>query len=657
MKDYRRWNNYREGRDYMVLVNIDRVAYKSKPLDNGLVVNRLKKTTPTQITARELAEDTAKGHTWTPAVFKKGTKDASGFLHSQSFALDFDNADEKKHKTTGDDYITIEQVLENPFFKENASYIYKTFSYKKSWEKFRVVILFDKVLGKQDYIDVMERIGLIFPQLDGQTIDVARHFFGGKGEPIEINYNNVLNVEKFLGREVTPVDEVSVEYYMDSAFDTGDHDVRFTQMKQVRGYIRQGNVKELKKIMKEITQTKWNVASYPNAEKRLKEIPLDKLFGVKEGELFHSLFRRDNNPSANFYRVKNTELWLYKDFGNGDTFNIIQLFQKLMRVPTSKHISKKDAVDFILSLLDATIKETENLRRIREWVEAFSKEFKSPAFIEQNPNIQKVFNRKTRQDIVDILTIMETSTYETEDGKEVNYTWMSNENIAKELGYKNKKTPNKILNLMALTGIITDVPEDEIEDEILVLIEKSRTHHKFDGEWVERKNPRQYRSSVWKINIGGEEFFTELVERVNALVEKGYTRKALTYGWVQLSFGKEEADRLYPQDTNKDMTGILQYYVDMMVKVGMPIIQEHGYIIVNDFQELVREHIIAEEVAKSGKPVRRSKVWSDQRFKQCIGTFIDDYALERKSLTNDLRAELNITHLKPTARPKILMYA
>src|SRR5699024_3726516 len=99
-----------------------------------------------------------------------------------------------------------------------------------------------------------------------------------------------------------------------------------------------------------------------------------------------------------------------------------------------------------------------NLRRIREWLEAFSKEFKSPAFIEQNPNIQKVFNRKTRQDIVDILTIMETSTYETEDGKEVNYTWMSNENIAKELGYKGKYSPNKILNLMALTGIITDVP-------------------------------------------------------------------------------------------------------------------------------------------------------------------------------------------------------
>ena len=641
----------------MVLINIDRVGYKSKPLDNGSVVNRLKKTTPTQITARELAEHTAKGRTWTPAVFKKGTKDADGFLHSQSFALDFDNEDEKKQKTTGDDYITIKQAMEIPFFKDNASYIYKTFSYKKSWEKFRVVIFFDKALGKQDYIYVMERIGLMFPQLDRQTIDIARHFFGGKGEPIEINYNNVLNVDDFLGREVIPVEEVSVEYYMDTAFDTGTHDSRFAQMQTVRNHIRHGNVKELREILSEITQTGWNTASYPNAERRLKEIPLDELFGVKEGELFHSLFRRDNNPSANFFRVKGTEMCLYRDFGNGDTFNIIQLFQKLMRVPTSKHVSRKDAVDFILEILNSTIKETENLKRIREWVETFSKEFKSSTFIEQYPNVQKVFNRKTRQDVVDILTIMETSTYETEEGKEVNYSWMSNENIARELGYKSKNSPNKILNLMALAGIITDIPEDEIEDEVLVLIEKNRTHTKFDGEWVERKNPRKYRSSVWKINIGDEDFFTELIERVDALIDKGYTRKALTYGWVQLSFGKEEANRVYPQDTNKDMTGILQYYVDMMVKVGMPIIKEHGYIIVNDFQELVREQIIAEEVAKSGKPVRRSKMWSDQRFKQCIGTFIDDYALKKISLTNDLREELTITHLKPSARPKILVVA
>lgn len=197
-------------KDYKVY--IDRISFKQKPSnkDAGLISNRISQSIK-RATPQEIAELVGnQGKSILTAVMEGG-RGNKNFVEQSVYAIDFDNdtfllddegqrvKDEKgkfiKVKTEGENYSSLSGILEHEFVKNNASFAYKTFSYKEDWEKFRVVFFFNRLIrDKSELAGLHKYLSSIFPNIDPSTKDPARLFYGGT-EAIEINYSNVLNID------------------------------------------------------------------------------------------------------------------------------------------------------------------------------------------------------------------------------------------------------------------------------------------------------------------------------------------------------------------------------------------------------------------------------------------------------------------------------
>lgn len=153
-------------------------------------------------TPKELADKLGNGHTVCLGLMN-GTRSKSNFISQQVLMLDFDNAINGQ-VASGENYVTIDDVLSNEWMRQNAAFVYKTFSCKPNWQKFRVVIFLDKIIRDSDEITrtyewLMER----YPQADKAPKDCSRIFYGGT-EVIEINYSNTWTPEQLEKKRKKP---------------------------------------------------------------------------------------------------------------------------------------------------------------------------------------------------------------------------------------------------------------------------------------------------------------------------------------------------------------------------------------------------------------------------------------------------------------------
>lgn len=129
------------------------------------------------------------------------------------------------------------------------------------------------------------------------------------------------------------------------------------------------------------------------------------------------------------------------------------------------------------------------------------------------------------------------------------------------------------------------------------------------------------------------------------LVENGFTIRSLSREYLLRTFGKVIANEVFPQDRDRVISKESKEITMIIYKVVMNEIQENGYVIVNEVKDKVQEY--------AGESVS----WTDYKYKQAEAEMLESYDLKKISLTNDLREELDIVHLKPNARPKVLVVA
>ena len=140
------------------------------------------------IEPKSLAEKLGSGHTVCLGLMK-GTRSKRNLISQQIMMLDFDNT-VNGQVASGENYVTIDDILSSEWMKQNAAFVYKTFSYKDSWQKFRVVIFLDKLIKDSDEVTATyEWLMHRYPQADKAPKDCSRIFYGGT-EVIEINFNN-----------------------------------------------------------------------------------------------------------------------------------------------------------------------------------------------------------------------------------------------------------------------------------------------------------------------------------------------------------------------------------------------------------------------------------------------------------------------------------
>lgn len=192
-------------------LHVDEKAYNQKPdvQEAKILSNRLT-TTNVEMSQQELAEALGNGRTVLLAAMN-GKRNASSMVSQQVVALDFDNTttikengQTKQVKVSEENYVSIKDVLEDPFFQSVGSFLYKTFSYAEEWERFRVVIFLKEPLTTaKDVKEVYRKLLDRYPELDATPTSPATIFYGGNSSYTEISFGNSLDVTKLKDNNVT----------------------------------------------------------------------------------------------------------------------------------------------------------------------------------------------------------------------------------------------------------------------------------------------------------------------------------------------------------------------------------------------------------------------------------------------------------------------
>jgi len=141
-------------------------------------------------------------------------------------------------------------------------------------------------------------------------------------------------------------------------------------------------------------------------------------------------------------------------------------------------------------------KKKETLENISNWVKTFTEVFLSLSFTKKYPSVVEVFGKGKKTEVTAILHILEGNAYRIEGDEAIKYLNLSSKNIGLRLGHKREEETNKILNLMALTGLI-------YRDE-----------------------------SGWRITVWDDDDLKGFAKRVNAVAEMDYLEVTLSKEWV-----------------------------------------------------------------------------------------------------------------------------
>lgn len=148
----------------------------------------------------DLAVKLSQGHSVVLGIMN-GERKRANLIGQQILMLDFDNTmivNGEKVKVADEYYVQMDDVLNNPWMKNYAAFMYKSFSYADDWQRFRVVIFLDKILRTADEVtNTYKWLMNKYPDADKAPKDCSRIFYGGT-EVVEINFENTWTPEEFV---------------------------------------------------------------------------------------------------------------------------------------------------------------------------------------------------------------------------------------------------------------------------------------------------------------------------------------------------------------------------------------------------------------------------------------------------------------------------
>lgn len=176
---------------------VDKRAFTSKPKGREIAeINQRIMACRANLTPKEIADAVSHGQTVVLADLD-GERKKANLKSQQIVALDFDNTVVVNgEKQRAPDYFTVADVAKDPWLKQNAAFIYSTFSWEDDWERFRVVFFLDRPMTKNTQVEAMYKWLLErYPMADHSATDSSRLFFGGR-EVLEIDFDNVLDTKQ-----------------------------------------------------------------------------------------------------------------------------------------------------------------------------------------------------------------------------------------------------------------------------------------------------------------------------------------------------------------------------------------------------------------------------------------------------------------------------
>ncbi|WP_440863926.1 hypothetical protein [Staphylococcus shinii] len=589
----------------MAKIHLDTKEFTSKPLDSQTLSNLHKRICKTveEIAPKELAESLANGQTMVLGVMKNQVRKKVNLNYQEVIALDFD------------DNTTIEEIKNTDFIKDNASFIYTTFSHTEGHHKFRVVFfLEDKLTNNEQVLAVYNKLFEMFPTADISCKDSSRFFFGGKSY-MEINFNNKFDVNTIVELpESTPVQEVHEQLEL-AVDNTKAEDVN---IKPTWWLIRHGHDDLVKARLSKYKATTHHQAT---AMEYVKSLNMGEVLDLPTERNFNDLFTEDANPSANVYKLEDSEVWLYTRHSSDEskrfTGSLIQVVQKLKKT----HFI--GALMYLIEVMDIDFKATKEIQRLINEIEIYSALLLSSDLKKTYPHVAKIFKdgrTNYASDVVQILQIAKNNVVEV-DGEIRMISQLSVRELAERIHGTDKKKNrvSKVLNLMSTTDWIDKLSAEDLPEAIKTKL----------VEYQEANN-RKYRKNVIEFKYLGSDFFGTLNNKCEVMLDKGFTAKAtLTKEGLQNTFNETEANKVFNQDTDRKVSKLSNDVETEAVHFIMEMITTNGYV----EEKAVIEHL-SNFIGKS---------LSDYKFKQLRSKITEGYGLERVRLNKTLKKEFAVS--------------
>lgn len=601
-------------------IHLDGTEYSRKPMkyeigliSTNIVNNRV------EINVEELAQEVSKGKSFTPAVFNdvdnKVRRSIDNWQSQEVIALDFDEG------------LTLEEAIEDKFFKENAVFLYTTFSHSDEKHKFRVVFVLDKPLYMyKDFETIINNLLQKYPYADQSCKDGSRLFFGGK-KVIEFNFNNRLGVDEIIKK--SPLQDIKSNLNMSvnrvvpkHVSNISNHNI--TNIASNLELIKSKNIEALQEVIEiePIVLSKNEVFDYLNRQ------DLKTFLGINGKGNFYDVFHEESNPSASIYKSKlGNEHWMYKCHSEsypftGTIFHVVQRILECTLVEARK---------FLIEVFKIEIFESEAVKEFKESIDIYKEQLRSQELEEIHPNFYKVFSRYGH--LMDLYVLLDlTKEIITNDKDPRIVFYHSIRTLANHFNRSTSSTGTR-MNFFTLFNVIKKLKDNEIPKTLDEIQKKNK-----------RKNQYKYQSSTYELPMYTYDFFCQIDDMCRIWLEKGCTSRTVSYEGIYRTFGQEEADKVFPQDIGKEIADINQEIVSDIHMVTLKLIEEKGW---------TTQKEVLENLTYIFKGQQEFKL---AQLKRSIGEMLEAYDLEIVSCNKMVKEEMGITeeYMSKLSFPKLI---
>jgi hypothetical protein len=346
----------------------------------------------------------------------------------------------------------------------------------------------------------------------------------------------------------------------------------------------------------------------------LKQQDLRLYIGIASRKNFIDIFHDEENPSASIFESnKDNGHQLYKCFSQSYPFvgTILQVTQKLLGC------SILEVKRFLMELYKIEIVESETQKELKLAIDMYKELLQSADLEELYPNFHKLFSRYGYLKDLYILLDLVKEYLPTGDDPRLLFHH-SIDTIAKKFGRSRSVTHTRI-NLFTFFKLISKLNTDEIPPELLSIQRKRKKEKK-----------KKYLNSTYELPIYSYDFFAELDAMCKTWIENGCTTKTVNYEGIMRTFGREGADRVFPQDKGKTIPTLNEDVVFRIHKTALELIEKYGW---------TTEKMVLDNITLYFKGQQSFK---QKQFKICFGELLDGYDLERVRLNKELKQEMGI---------------
>ncbi|WP_152394754.1 hypothetical protein [Paenibacillus guangzhouensis] len=597
---------------------LDKQAYTDKPQEAGKISNRIT-SYEVDITLGELADEIVKGKTFVPATLKSidGVKKRQKLYwdRQQIIALDIDEG------------LSLDQALSNPFIKENAAFIYTTFSHSPSKHKFRIVFALDKpVFHYEHFEQIWSYLFAQLPYADSACKDGVRLFYGGR-EVHTINMGNRVLVDSVLSKRGFESDKEYISNMSAQKPPSGKHSLSNVKAMHTKSLNSANNVQDILNRDYESLHNKLNPSSIQLSNMNevhdyLKQQDLKAFLGIASNN-FHDIFHDESKPSASIFTSKlGNGHQLYKCHSQNHPFcgTIFQVVERLLSC------TNVDAEDFLIKVYRIELVETEIQKQMKRILDSNKRLLMSDELDELYPSFYKVINR-FREDLYILFDLVKEYLPSGENPEIMFYH--SIRKIGERLLLKHDSASRR-LNFFVLLKLMKKLDEIEIPSELQESL----------LEWKQNSRYR-YQNSVYSIPSYTYDLLSVIDSKCRIWLENGCTLKTISYEGIARNFGVEEANRVFPQDKDKVIPELNEIVARKLEESMLTQIHLNGFTTEKEVLESINLYF------------QGQKQFKQEQLKRCLGEIIESYCLVRVRLNKALREKLGY---KGNGYPVVIMY-